>query len=95
MGILRRISGRSAGLAAFLAVAYAMPAFAQDFSPVNTFFGNVGTALTGATGRAIGLVALAACGILFMMGRMNWLFAGSVMLGLVILYGAAAILAGF
>ena len=70
------------------------PALAQDLSPINTFFTTLGTALTGTTGRAIGLVALASVGIFFLMGRMNWAFAGSVVLGLVILFGAGTILSG-
>lgn len=71
------------------------PAMAQDLSPINTFFATLGTALTGATGRAIGLVALAAIGILFLFGRMNMGFAVSICVGLVILFGAATILGGF
>ena len=70
------------------------PAFAQDLSPVNTFFESVGNALTGTTGRAIGLVAVAGAGILFLTGRIPLMAALSVLLGLVILYGAATILSG-
>ena len=71
------------------------PAMAQDLSPINTFFTTLGTALTGATGRALGLVALAAVGIMFLFGRMNMAFAVSIVVGLVILFGAATILGGF
>ena len=73
----------------------APPAAAQDLSPITTMLQTIGTALTGPVGRALGLVALAAVGILFLTGRMNWLYAGSVVIGLVILFGAATILAGF
>lgn len=34
------------------------PAMAQDLSPINTFFTTLGTALTGATGRALGCVCI-------------------------------------
>lgn len=71
------------------------PAMAQDLSPIDTFFGTLGAALTGTTGRAIGLVALAAVGIMFLFGRMNMGFAVSICVGLVILFGAATILGGF
>lgn len=85
-----------AALAAAIMVAVApAPALAQDLSPINAMFTTIGTALTGPTGRAIGLVALAAVGIAFFTGRMNWMFAGSVVLGLAMLFGAATILAGF
>ena len=82
-------------LAAFAMMLAAAPAMAQDLSPINTFFTTLGTALTGATGRAIGLVALAAVGILFLFGRMNMGFAVSICVGLVVLFGAATILGGF
>ena len=71
------------------------PAAAQDLSPIDTFFATLGAALTGTTGRAIGLVALAAVGVMFLFGRMNMGFAVSICVGLVILFGAATILGGF
>lgn len=71
------------------------PAAAQDLSPITSMLQSIGTALTGPVGRALGLVALAAIGILFLTGRMNWMYAASVVIGLVILFGAATILAGF
>lgn len=103
MGILNKIGrmverqkiGRVAGAAAVLTVGTASMAMAQDLSPVTGFFTTIGNALTTTLGRAIGLVALAAVGLMFMSGRMNWFFAGSVALGLVILYGAATMLSGF
>jgi type IV secretion system protein VirB2 len=98
MGVLTPVlapylkTGIFATLATFLVIS---PASAQDLSPVTTMLTSIGTALTGPVGRALGLVALAAVGILFLTGRMNWLYAGSVLMGLVILFGAATILAGF
>ena len=71
------------------------PAFAQDLSPINDFFQTVGDALTGTTGRAIGLVAVAGLGVLFFTGRLQLMASLSIGLGLVILYGAATILSGF
>ncbi|MEO1109884.1 MAG: TrbC/VirB2 family protein [Pseudomonadota bacterium] len=94
MGILAKHS-RLAALTLILAAVMINPAIAQDLSPVTTFFTTIGTALTGTLGRAVGLVALCAVGFLFMTGRMNWMFAGSILIGLVILFGAATILAGF
>ena len=93
MGILTR--NRFVVLTALSVALLASPAAAQDLSPITTFFQTIGTALTSTVGRAIGLVALAACGLLFMTGRMNWGFAGSIAIGLVILFGAATILSGF
>lgn len=95
MAILTPSHRRIAVVVLALAACAASPALAQDLSPINNFFTTLGTALTGTTGKALGLVALAAVGILFLMGRMNWLFAGSVCIGLVILFGAGTMLAGF
>ena len=98
MGILTPFlaSGlRACGLALLATFILTTPAAAQDLSPITTMLQAIGTALTGPVGRALGLVALAAVGILFLTGRMNWLYAASVVVGLVILFGAATILAGF
>ena len=78
-----------------LSALMAVPARAQDLSPIDNFFTTLGTALTGPTGRAIGLVALAAVGITFLFGRMNLGLAVSICVGLVILFGSATILGGF
>lgn len=86
---------RASCLALLTTILIISPAAAQDLSPVTTMLQTIGTALTGPVGRALGLVALAAVGILFLTGRMNWIYAGSVVVGLVILFGAATILAGF
>ena len=91
---LLTVSVRRAVLCTLAMIAAASPALAQDLSPVNTFFTTLGTALTGPTGRAIGLVALAGVGLMFLTGRMNWGFALSIVLGLVILFGAGTILGG-
>lgn len=98
MGILNSFArkyGQSSICILLATFALTSPATAQDLSPVTTMLTSIGTALTGPVGRALGLVALAAVGILFLTGRMNWLYAGSVVVGLVILFGAATILAGF
>lgn len=90
----RRLAPRAL-IALGLAALIGGPALAQDLSPINTFFTTLGDALTGATGRALGLVALAAVGIMFLFGRMNMAFAVSICVGLVVLFGAATILSGF
>lgn len=95
MGILNHQSRTLSLILIAATLAAAGPALAQDLSPINTFFTTLGTALTGTTGRAIGLVALAAVGIIFLTGRMNMAFAISICIGLVILFGAGTILAGF
>lgn len=100
MGILtptpnKKLIIKVGALSWLLGLLLVSPAAAQDLSPITTMLQTIGTALTTTVGRALGLVALAAVGILFLTGRMNWLYAGSVVVGLVILFGAATILAGF
>ena len=92
---LLNTSTRRGVLCTLAMIAAASPAFAQDFSPINNFFTTVGTALTGPTGIAVGLCALAAIGFMFMTGRANWGFALSVCVGLAIVFGAGTILSGF
>ncbi len=97
ISVLRRHAGLLRGVFAFVVLAFAAaePALAQSLTPVDTFFTNIGTALTGTTGQAVALVALCAIGLLFMMGRMNLAFALSIAIGIAILFGAATILSGF
>jgi len=94
MGIFRGVM-KPQILLTFLAVMIVTPALAQDLSPVTTMLDTVGTFLTGPFARSLGLIAIAAAGVLFMLGRMHWLFAGSVIIGIVIVLGAATILGGF
>ena len=100
MGILDKLGKRSKCSSLFLtAVGLGLfavtPAYAQDLSPITTMLTTIGTALVGPLGRAFGLIAVAVVGFAFMTGRMNWQLAGSIVIGLAILFGAAAILAGF
>src|SRR5699024_2032780 len=71
MGLLTT-SPRRVVLCVLAMLTVAQPALAQDLSPINNFFTTLGDALTGTTGRAIGLVALAGVGLMFLTGRMNW-----------------------
>jgi len=102
MGILSRVRGLMSRKNVTLTVGtvagaalLATPAAAQDLSPITTMLTTIGDALTGPLGRAFGLVALAGVGFAFMTGRMNWPLAAAIVIGLAILFGAAAILAGF
>ena len=94
MGILKRWlrDGGAYTAAFFLTIA---PAAAQDLSPITTMINNVANALTGPVGIALGILALAIVGVTLAMGRLDFVRAGAVFLGLAILYGAAAIQAGF
>jgi type IV secretion system protein VirB2 len=83
-----------AGAATAVTAAATLPALAQDFSPVEAMLEKIVESLTGTAGTAIGTIAVAAVGISAFTGRMNWMFAISVLVGLVLLFGAATIIAG-
>ena len=93
MGILTRAL-RALGLSAALSF-ISTAAMAQELSPITNMFTAIGDALTGELGRAIGLVALAVIGVMFATGRMNWISAVSVVVGLAIVFGAGTILSGY
>jgi type IV secretion system protein VirB2 len=103
MGILAKMHNQMdiknlalvAGTALAVIAASAMPALAQDLSPITTMLTNVTSALTGTLGKGIGTIAVCAVGISAFTGRMNWMFAISVLIGLVLLFGAATIIGNF
>ena len=94
MAILTTDTRRVMLVALALAVA-AGPALAQDFSPVDNLFVTVGTWLTTTAARALGLIGVAVIGFIAMRGKIDWGYAFSVMIGIVIVLGAGKIMAGF
>lgn len=47
--------------------------------------------LTNTWARIIGIIAICLCGILWMLGRMQWMVFASVTCGLILVFGAPAI----
>ncbi|WP_259919980.1 TrbC/VirB2 family protein [Jannaschia sp. M317] len=84
-----------AATAALLLLASAIPALAQDLSPVTTMLTTVVTALTGPIGRAVGIVAVVVLGVMLMFGRINAATFGGVLVGMAIVFGAATVIDGF
>jgi len=72
----------------------AEPSFAQNFSGVQTFVGQIVTAITGPIGVSISALAVIAVGFSFMTGRMDWTFAVAVVMGIAIVFGGATFVAG-
>lgn len=70
------------------------PSAAQNFNGVNTFLHNIVTAITGPIGIAVSSLAVMAVGFSFMIGRMDWTFAVSVILGIAIVFGGASFVGG-
>ena len=75
--------------------AFTTPVFAQDLSPIVTMLETVETALTGPIGIAVATLAVIGTGFMCMMGRLNWGWFASVIIGIVLIFSAGTIVAGF
>ena len=72
----------------------AHPSAAQEFGGITNFIQSIVTALTGPLGKACAALGIIAIGFVFMLGRMDWTFAISVILGIAIIFGGASFVAG-
>jgi type IV secretion system protein VirB2 len=78
-----------------VAVIMAVPAQAQDLSPIQNMLESVESALTGPIGIAVATLAVIGTGFMSMMGRLNWGWFASVVIGIVLIFSAGTIVAGF
>ena len=76
---------------ALLCTALSLPslAFAQDLTPALTIAEGIRDFLTGDFARAVAAIGLAACGFMAFAGRMPWSVAIAVIVGIVLVFGAA------
>jgi len=82
-----------AGLALALLTA---DAFAQGtLAPVQSTLQTLVTALTGPIATSLAILAVIACGFLAWSGRLTWGIAGSVIFGIVLVFGSAQIVQFF
>ncbi len=72
----------------------ASPAFAATLDPIQNIVDEIVTALTGPLGIAIGTLIIAGTGLGAAMGRLEWRTFFMAFIGLVMVYGAATIVAG-
>jgi type IV secretion system protein VirB2 len=84
---MRRI-GAVGGVAATVVFGAAFPAAAQD---VEALLQNVVDLLTGNTARLLAVIAVVVVGILWMFGLFDLRRAGVVVLGVIVVFGAAEI----
>lgn len=82
-------------LALALLIAGATRASAQDLSPIQNVLETVEAALTGPIGIAVATLAVIGTGFMCMMGRLNWGWFASVIVGIVLIFSAGTIVAGF
>jgi type IV secretion system protein VirB2 len=87
-------------LATFTAFA-ASPAFAQSTGtsppgsgPINNALGWIQGTLLGNVATTAAVIAVAACGLMMLTGRMNWRYGATVIVGCFVLFGSAVIVAG-
>lgn len=66
----------------------------QGSGPVTAALGWIQGTLLGSVATAVAVIAVAGVGLLMLTGRMNWRYGASVIIGLFILFGAGAIVAG-
>jgi len=71
------------------------PALAQDLSPIQTMLESVEAALTGPIGISVATLAVIGTGFMCMMGRLNWGWFASVIIGIVLIFSAGTIVDGF
>ena len=73
----------------------ASPALSQDLSPIQTMLESVESALTGPIGISVATLAVIGTGFMCMMGRLNWGWFASVIIGIVLIFSAGTIVDGF
>lgn len=79
-------------ISAFIII-HSDPAYAQTalFDSGTNFLTALQDLLTNTWARIIGIIAICACGILWMLGRIQWMVFASVVFGLILVFGAPAI----
>jgi len=74
------------------------PAFAQDggalFGSMTNFLNALEGLLTGTWARIVAIIAVVFLGFGWMTGRISWAIAGSIIGGIILVFGAAAIVDG-
>lgn len=89
--------GRAA-LAGAVALTIAVPALAQSggqLQPVQSTLQTLVNTLTGPISTSLAVLAVIACGLMAFVGRLTWGFAGSVIFGIVLVFGSAQIVQFF
>jgi type IV secretion system protein VirB2 len=75
--------------------ALASNALAQDLTPVQSTLDQIVQLFTGTLGTSLAILAVISCGVLAWVGRLTWNLAGSIILGIVFVFGSANIVEFF
>lgn len=82
-------------LAVLLAGWFPLVVQAQDIAPITGFLNAVHGFLQSTAIRTLAAITVAALGITAIMGRLRWAWAGSIMAGIVLIFGADQIVSFF
>ena len=74
-----------------LALFIVEPATAQELAPLENVVDFLVSFLTGAFARSVAIIAVAVMGYLGLTGRLRWGVAGSIIVGISLIFGAASI----
>jgi type IV secretion system protein VirB2 len=87
---MRPRTGRLAQLVPLLLILGSLPllAHAQDITPVSSTLTAIHGFLQSTAIRTLAAIAVIGVGITAMMGRMRWAWAGSIIAGIVLIFGA-------
>ncbi len=86
---------RAAGATLLLLVAVEAQAQSGTLQPVQSTLNQLVQALTGPISTALATLAVIACGFFAWAGRLTWGVAGSVIFGIVLVFGSAQIVQFF
>lgn len=79
------------GLAACVGVACMVPEIAMAGAPWDSAATSVLAIFTGGLTRTLAIIAVIACGIAAIAGKLSWDWAIKIIVGIVLIFGAAAI----
>jgi type IV secretion system protein VirB2 len=68
---------------------------AGDLTPVQSTLDQIVQLFTGTLGTSLAILAVISCGVLAWVGRLTWNLAGSIILGIVFVFGSANIVEFF
>ena len=71
----------------WLALAIIEPALAQELAPLENVVDFLVDFLTGAFARSVAIIAVAVMGYLGLTGRLRWGVAGSIIVGIALIFG--------
>lgn len=84
-----------AGAVAMIMTAPALAQSGGQLQPVQSTLQTLVNTLTGPISTSLAVLAVIACGLMAFVGRLTWGFAGSVIFGIVLVFGSAQIVQFF